>query len=365
MANILIIDDEDKIRDAISNALTIDGHNVLEAANYDEVKIILNKAISLDVIFLDLILPEVNGLQILKYIKNERKIESPVIILTGHGDMESAVEALRIGAYDYRIKPIHRNDLLNVVKNAQIKNEFDEIKKKLIQKETLAELGIIYTGIKHSIKGPLIKIGIAIDNIKSSAKNKSILNEIKNIDKLTQKVNSIVTDLDNLIQIIRKYDKIEVDFIDVEKEIEFAIADIKETYPNHFNNLKIIKDVEKDLRIKITVSSMELILENLLINSVQAIKKKYISTGKIIVRAKRSKKKIILEIEDNGCGIQEKYNDRIFSPFFTIKEEEEGNGLGLFIVKKISEVYRGEIKYETKENIGTKFTISFPASEVI
>jgi len=109
--DILIIDDDEFLRDIISEYLNEVGHKVVEAENGQEglVKFQANKP---DLVLLDLRMPKFDGLQVLEsLVKNAPNI--PVIIISGEGTMEDVIKALRLGAWDYIIKPIHDFKLLS------------------------------------------------------------------------------------------------------------------------------------------------------------------------------------------------------------------------------------------------------------
>lgn len=115
-ANILIIDDEAAIRDSMSQVLRKEGYRVREAVDGKEGLKIFNQE-SFHVVFLDLKLPGIKGMEVLTKIK-ETSPETPVIIVTGYASIESAVEAMKRGAFDYMAKPFTPEELRVVTKRA-------------------------------------------------------------------------------------------------------------------------------------------------------------------------------------------------------------------------------------------------------
>ncbi|PWB76958.1 MAG: two-component system response regulator, partial [Candidatus Methylomirabilota bacterium] len=108
MALILVADDEKSLRLTLTDALQREGHSVLTAADGAEAIDICGR-LSPDLILLDLILPDVNGIQLLKRIW--RPTGPPIIIMTAYGEVRSAVEAMRHHAYDYICKPFDLEEL--------------------------------------------------------------------------------------------------------------------------------------------------------------------------------------------------------------------------------------------------------------
>jgi DNA-binding NtrC family response regulator len=119
MARILIIDDEKSIRRALREILEFEGFEVAEAENGKEG---LDKARSMgyDVIFCDIKMPQMDGLEVLDAL-NKENVETPVIMISGHGTIDTAVQAIRKGAFDFIEKPLDLNRILVAVRNANEK----------------------------------------------------------------------------------------------------------------------------------------------------------------------------------------------------------------------------------------------------
>ncbi len=127
MAKILIIDDERSIRNTLKDILEVEGYNIDVAENGFEALKSLEKN-EYQVIFSDIKMPQMDGIELLQKIK-EKEIESPVIMISGHGNIETAVDCIKKGAYDFIEKPIDLNRLLIVVRNAlNQKKQTSEIK---------------------------------------------------------------------------------------------------------------------------------------------------------------------------------------------------------------------------------------------
>lgn len=116
MAKILIIDDEPSIRRALKEILEFENFEVAEAENGREG---LNKATAdfYDVIFCDIKMPEMDGVEVLEQL-NKQGIETPVIMISGHGNIETAVDTIKNGAFDFIEKPLDLNRILVTVRNA-------------------------------------------------------------------------------------------------------------------------------------------------------------------------------------------------------------------------------------------------------
>ena len=132
--NILVIDDEAVLRSTLTRILQSTGCNVTSAINGHEALHLLIDA-TYDLVFLDLQLPGLNGLEVLREIRKQNT-KLPVILLTGHGSMNSALEAMHLGATDYLLKPVNPKELLNRTQ-AVLRDQIIERRRKEIQDQIL------------------------------------------------------------------------------------------------------------------------------------------------------------------------------------------------------------------------------------
>lgn len=143
MAKLLIIDDERGIRNTLREILADEGYEV-EVAENGKQGLDMAQAKAYDLIFSDIKMPEMDGLEFLAKLKNgendanDANGECPVVMITGHGDVETAVQALKLGAYDFLLKPLDLNRILITTKNAleskSLKQETKQLRKKVAAK---------------------------------------------------------------------------------------------------------------------------------------------------------------------------------------------------------------------------------------
>ena len=138
MAKLLIIDDERSIRNALHEVLADEGHEVDVAENGRQ-GVEMAQAKAYDLVFSDIKMPEMDGIELLAALKaGEDAVETPVVMITGHGDVETAVQAFKMGAYDFLQKPLDLNRLLITTRNAleskNLKQETRQLRKKISAK---------------------------------------------------------------------------------------------------------------------------------------------------------------------------------------------------------------------------------------
>ena len=119
--NILIVDDEQDIRESLKDILQDEGHNLFLAENAKEANLIRDKE-DIGLILLDIWMPDCDGITLLKEWAKNNKINCPVLMMSGHGTIDTAIEATKIGAYDFLEKPISLQKLLNTI-NSALKKE--------------------------------------------------------------------------------------------------------------------------------------------------------------------------------------------------------------------------------------------------
>lgn len=141
MKTILITDDEKSVRDSVAMILNYENYNTLFAEDGKKALAQLeNSEQTVDAVILDIKMPEMDGIEVLQKIKKMNK-DLPVIMISGHGTIETAVEATKLGAYDFLTKPLDRDKLLVTLRNAlehrKLLTDFEEIKVQLEGKERI------------------------------------------------------------------------------------------------------------------------------------------------------------------------------------------------------------------------------------
>lgn len=132
-AKILVVDDEENIRKSLKMILEYEGYSFLEAADGEEALDIIEETVGLDLVLLDIKLPGRDGLEVLAELK-EKPYKPEVIMISGHGTIKTAVDATKLGAFDFLEKPLHRERVLLSIRNAlnqsKLLRECQDLRKK-------------------------------------------------------------------------------------------------------------------------------------------------------------------------------------------------------------------------------------------
>ena len=129
-------------------------------------------------------------------------------------------------------------------------------------------------------------------------------------------------------------------------------------------NIEVVQDHDPSPRLACVASQISQVLLNLLVNAVQAIEAAKRPAGRITITTRRVGDDMLIDVGDNGCGIEPGVLARIFDPFFTTKDVGEGTGLGLSISHNIVMAHSGRIEVETKVGEGTRFQVFLPLNPI-
>ena len=212
--------------------------------------------------------------------------------------------------------------------------------------------------VSHEFKTPLSIIKASSDLLKMYVphieENDFFIKHLKKVDKAVIRMNTLIESTLNL----SKLETGKLEFI----ASEFSLKSLL------FETIDKFKDLNKDVDFQLNVND-ELyyngdknLIEQVFINLVSNSLKYSSNSPKVILTALKKINSYIIEIEDNGIGIDQKDLERLFSKFFRAKNSVgiAGTGIGLYLVKKFIELHHGNIKVESKLDNGTKFIITLP-----
>ena len=173
---------------------------------------------------------------------------------------------------------------------------------------------------------------------------------IRSCQEGTERTKNIVLDLKNFSRL----EEAVINNVDLPKEIDTTLNILHNKFKN---KITVHKEYQENIpRVEGFGGQLNQVFMNILDNAAFAIKEK----GDVWIRLKSDNNNAIIEFEDNGCGMDEKIVKKVFDPFFTTKEVGQGTGLGMAISYKVIKNHHGTIDLVSKQNEGTKFTITLP-----
>ena len=249
-----------------------------------------------------------------------------------------------------------KGKLLSVIEYVKDITEEQRLQEQLIQSEKLAGIGVLASGVAHEINNPLSGIiGMAEIALEEEDPSKKI-SYLTDILDCGQRINEIVKGLRSYSRAAKKEEFGQVDLNGVLEESLKMVQLATKKAP-----VEVIKEFQTSEKIQANIGEIQQVFTNLITNAFQAMDGK---GGKLVLATRVLEDFVEVKISDNGMGIPQKYINQIFDAFFTTKNPGEGTGLGLNIVYRIVNKYEGTIDVESREQMGTTFTIKFPIRRV-
>jgi len=373
---ILVVDDEKEIRDFLFKALSqIAGFRVELAENGEEALKKIEKEF-FDLVLTDLKMPDMDGLQLVAEIAKS-KPEILTVLMTGHGSIDSALEAMKRGASDYLTKPLNLEEMfVRLQKVLEEKQRFVKLRDFAAQLEKanqdlkrIDEMKSEFVSIaSHELRTPLASIKNAVQLILQGKTGEINENQKKFLSMADRNISRLTNILNSLLDLSRiesgKID-MKIEELDPRALIEFILSSLKPQADGKSAQLKI--EIGKKLpSVYGDREKVEQILTNLVGNAIKFTPE----GGEISVSAQPSPRggnKLAISVRDSGIGISEDQQEKIFEKFHQVEgslhRSVSGTGLGLAITKGLVEAHHGEIWVESEIGKGSTFTFTLPISE--
>ena len=301
-----------------------------------------------------------------------RREKTPLTLTMKNENRYLQVHALPIYNQDHEV-----DGIMEFYRDVTLEKTYEQ---QLQQADKLASLGQLVSGIGHEINNPNQFIRGNIKILKQSLEDllpiidgyyqahpdlkvaklnydffrKHIMTLVDDMDHGSQRIKGIV---EGLRTFARKDEGLLVDNVDMNTLIEASTRLVHNEVHKHAD---IVLDLAESLpAFTGNAQKIEQVLVNLLVNAGQAMRDDV--RGLITVRSRADDSDVVIEIEDNGIGMNEKTQKQIFEPFFTTKRAQGGTGLGLAIAYRIIEEHGGHISLKSKPGAGSTFTIRIPA----
>jgi len=381
---ILIVDDDEVIVNLLELLLKKRGFEVL-TARHGEQGLEMVEKYRPALVLLDYMMPVKNGLETLKQIRKHYP-DSSVVMFTGKGSEDVAVELMQAGAADYLRKPFASKSLLKRIdsvlahRQVEIKNrallkerehlqseikewntkleqrvrektlELEHAHREIIKSEKLAALGHMSAGMAHEIRNPLNSINLFAQILLSAEgldeENQSyvykITQEVERIDEILMQMLASNPGPTNAQQPVNLTDVVEKVVADYQTRIASQGVEL---------NLHLQRDTPS---LRVDPLDAEKIFTNLIGNALYEMP----DGGTLTISLQSDVEKITITIADTGPGIPSSHMARIFDPFFTTKEK--GTGFGLSVVLQVVNSFGGQITVESPKGSGACFVLEIP-----
>ena len=359
---VLVIDDDEIMRLSCEQILRKAGYRV-ETFGSGRDGIRRLEEVNPQILVVDIKMPELNGFEVIDIV---RKINPDlvIVVITGYATIETAVDAMKAGAYDFLPKPFTPNELRLIVdrglerwrlikETERLRREKDEVERRFI------------TLVSHQLKSPLVAVKQYLDVLLHSSQNQLP----EKADEWVSRSQARLSEMLTLIQDWLALSKIERGtFCDRSASSRLApivdeIVEGQRLLPAAAG-ITIAAEIPPNLPpVRGDRDSIGMLLGNLVGNAVKYNR----PGGSVSIRASLNGGRITLEVSDTGVGIPHECMPRLFEEFFRVRSEKTqdipGTGLGLVICRRIVAEIGGSIEVNSEESRGTTVLVHLSAAE--
>jgi len=364
---ILIIDDEETMHDSCMQILKREGYTLLDAYNGENGMSYVRESRP-DLVLLDLKMPGKSGHDIL----NEIKTIDPTIVtvvITGYATVESAVEAMKLGASDFLPKPFTPDELRMIVRRGLEKRHL-LIETRRLQAENERIKENFVSIITHEMRSPLVAVDQYHQIFLGGFAGELLPKQIEILTQCRQRIKWLLSLVNEWLSIARLRDTTVF-----EKFEDITLRSVLDEAMKLVDIQAEKKSVTVEFYIPEDIGAIEGnrdALIHLFMNLYSNAIKYNIEGGQVVTRVADERDSVSIKVSDTGIGIPQESLPFVFEEFFRVPLSEEGakkgiaesgTGLGLSIVRKIVEAHRGYISVESQVNVGTCFTVMLPKKQ--
>lgn len=354
---ILVIDDDHAIRISCRKTLEKVGFRV-EAFEDGARGLEALAGLKPGLIVVDLKMPGISGLEVVRRV-HEIDPEVILVVITGYATIDTAVEAMKCGAYDFLPKPFSPDELRLIVRRGLERRRLSLASRRSeLEREILKRRFITF--VSHQLHTPLVAVHQYL----------SVLQQLENTENAAAKreewFNRCLRRIEEMQTLIRDWltvAKAESRTLSKERvslDLKPVISAVMDTY----KELAAAEDVSLEAQLPAEPclvcgdrNCFNVLFDNLIVNAIKYNK----PGGKVVVRAELLNGEVVVAVSDTGVGIPDKYRQLLFQEFFRVGAEEgkktPGTGLGLAICKKIVSEMGGSIEVESEVNVGSTFRV--------
>jgi two-component system sensor histidine kinase/response regulator len=359
---VLVIDDEEAMRDSCSMILTKDGLRAETAAS-GLAGLEKLREVRPEIALVDLKMPGISGFEVLEKIKEIDPQVIPIVI-TGYATVESAVEAMKKGAYDFLPKPFSPDELRLIIRRALERRKLAIEAATLRREKKIMEENFI-TLVSHQMRSPLVAIqqyfevllAGMVGELQPDQKN-MVSRARDRLDGLLRLINDWL-DLARISrgQLVDRFKPAVLDAL-LDKLVEF----LKPLAEERGVTIEFVPP-PAPVTVMGDEQSLEQVFSNLISNAIAYNKPQ----GTVSVAVREEAEAAVIEVRDTGIGIAKEHLPLVFDQFYRVHRAEgqksKGTGLGLSIAKKIVEAHNGSIEVASEPGRGSTFTVRLPRTQ--
>jgi len=312
-------------------------------------------------VLVDLKMPGISGMEVIGRVHGIDP-QIIVVVITGYATVDTAVEALKRGAYDFLPKPFSPDELRLIVKRGlerrrlTLESLHHEVERALLQRRFV-------TFVSHQLQTPLVAIHQYLDVMRRLGDRQDARAQqqewLERCLKRIEEMQALIRDWLTLAKVEGGRLASQQAKVDLQPIVAEALQRHQEVAARQGVSLQAHPS-EKDCYVRGDSTSLSVLLDNLLANAIKYNK----PGGSVSVSTEVEEGQIVVAVKDTGVGIRERHRPFLFDDFFRIPsgegEKAAGTGLGLPICKKIVAEMGGSIDVESEVNVGSTFRVSLP-----
>ncbi len=359
---VIVIDDDEIMRLSCEQILIKAGYKVETFGNgNDGIRRI--RQVRPPLLVVDIKMPELDGFAVIDLV---RQIDPDlvIVVITGYATIETAVDAMKAGAYDFLPKPFTPSELRLIIDRGYERWRLTKEAQRLRREKEEVEHKFV-TLVTHQLKAPLVAVKQYLDVLLYSYRDQLPDKGVEWVARSQVRLGEMLTIIQDWLA-LAKIDR----GVYCDRAATTDIADLITDIIHDQQQLPISKDVvietalEPDLpRVCGDSVSIGLVVSNLVSNAIKYNK----PGGSVRVTASSERDCVVLKVEDSGLGIPEESLPRIFEEFYRVRSQETqeipGTGLGLVICKRVITELGGSIELASKAGEGTTFTVRLPVAD--
>jgi len=356
---VLVIDDEEAIRDSCTQILLKHNYRV-ETAEDGSVGLQKIKDLKPEAVIIDLKMPGTSGFEVLESLP---RLDPHLIaiVITGYATVDSAVEAMKKGAYDFLPKPFTPDDL-RVILTRGLERRRLVLEAEALRQEKKALEDNFITMVSHQLRSPLVAVqqyfSVILAGIVSDPGR--LQDMIGKASRRLEGLLRLIEDWLNLARIDQGLLVGKMKPVDLRK----VLGRVIETLGPSARELSVSLEWEGAAGSALEVLADEEALEQVFMNLIHNAVKYNRPQGRVRLELREEKDTAVFEVQDTGIGIAQEHLPFIFDQFFRVSRSadkaHQGSGLGLSIVKKIVEAHQGRVEVQSEPGVGTTFIVRLP-----
>ncbi|UCG91127.1 MAG: response regulator [candidate division WOR-3 bacterium] len=359
---ILIIDDEEAICDACCQVLS--GEGCLTEVSFEGVSGLKKlDDFKPDVVFVDLKMPGIGGMEVLAKIA-EKDTNIVTIVITGYATIESAVESMKNGAFDFLPKPFTPDELRLITRRALEKRKASLEAERLKEEKEMMRQNFISL-VSHELRTPLVAVMQYLEVLGGGIAGTISQEQSRIINRIKIRLNELLALIDRWLKLSRIEElKLNEGFQDFSlAEVIDEAVELVQPLADEKNVSLQLKSIAPEILVYGEREMVKEIFTNLLNNGIKYNRE----NGSVVVESREEGDFWVIDISDTGVGISDDQIPRVTEEFYRIKREGSaaGSGLGLAIVKKILDIHNGKLEIKSTLNQGSTFSVYLPRSSMM